>query len=131
MLSVVILGLCAPSHTQWYLLSRALVGTVNEYLKPEKSNIIIYFYLNYSNLGKNGDLHQFPIKHAHFYEYQFVSWCTILEKQKINPCTHIQMSPPLDFESNNCFLFFSLIQWVINTMPYREYHLHNINSQQY
>lgn len=73
MLSVVMLGPCAPTHTQWYLLSRALVGTANEYLKPEKRNIIIYFYLNYSNLGKDGELHQFPIKLAHFDEHQFVS----------------------------------------------------------
>lgn len=99
--------------------------------EPEKSNIIIYFYLNSSNLGKDGELHQFPIKLAHFDEYQFVSWCTVLEKQKINTCTHIQMSPTFYFESNNCFLFFSLFQWVINTMPYRERHLHNMNIQQY
>lgn len=41
--------------------------------KPEKSTIIIYFYLNYSNLGKDAELHQFSIKVAHFDEYQFVS----------------------------------------------------------
>lgn len=121
--TVVLTVLSLGGDSQWILLAHTK--------KPEKSTIVIYFYLNYSNLGKDAELYQFPIKLAHFDEYQFVSWCTILEKQKINTCTHIQISPTFYFESNNCCLFFSLIQWVINTKPYCECHLHNMNIQQY
>lgn len=74
MLLVVVLWLYAAIQIQWFLVSWTSIGTANEHFvahakKSEISTIMIYFYLNYSNLGKDAELHWFSIKLAHFDEY--------------------------------------------------------------
>lgn len=58
-------------------VSWSTLGTANEHFwacceKPGTSTMVIHFYLNYSNLGKNPELHWFPIKLVHFDEYWFI-----------------------------------------------------------